>query len=315
MNLTGAVHVRMKEVPMFTDIRIGQPTSFGPLTVYPLFCEGNRPVEYLLSDEAMEAGTVMVGEVSQEGSVPELVVENKGERRALFLEGEQLVGAKQNRILNTSVLVPALAKLILPVSCVEAGRWRRSSAFFTHSKHSSPHRLRHGLKSSVHHSLVENHGHHSDQGLVWDDVRKQQEALGVTSDTSSLTDTFEQYVQPLAEAQAALKYVPGACGMAVAVGPQVVTADLFDQPATCEKVWGRLVSGMMLDSLAAGQANDSPDPAQVNQFLLEARSAGWTQAKAVGEGEELRAEFNGKVGSVLLLGGALVHGSVVAGVG
>ena len=109
---------------MFTDIRIGQPIGFGPLTVYPLFCEGNRPVEYLLSDEAMEAGTVTVGEASQEGSVPELSVENKSAQRVLFLEGEQLVGAKQNRILNTSVLVPALARLTLPVSCVEAGRWR-----------------------------------------------------------------------------------------------------------------------------------------------------------------------------------------------
>jgi hypothetical protein len=315
MNLTGAVHVRMKEVPMFTDIRIGQPVSFGPLTVFPLFCEGNRPVEYLLSDEAMEAGTVTVGEASQEGSVPELSVENKSAQRVLFLEGEQLVGAKQNRILNTSVLVPALARLTLPVSCVEAGRWRRSSAFFSHSKHSSPHRLRHGLKSSVHRSLVENQGHRSDQGQVWDDVRKQQETLGVTSGTSALSDTYEMYEQHLAEAQRALQYVPGACGLAVAVGPQVVTADLFDQPATCQKVWGRLLSGVVLDSLAAGQANDSPDPAQVNQFLVEARSAGWTQAQPVGEGEELRAEFNGKVGSVLLLGGALVHGSVVAGAG
>ena len=300
---------------MFTDIRIGQPVSFGPLTVFPLFCEGNRPVEYLLSDEAMEAGTVTVGEASQEGSVPELSVENKSAQRVLFLEGEQLVGAKQNRILNTSVLVPALARLTLPVSCVEAGRWRRSSAFFTHSGHMSPHRLRHGLKSSVHRSLVENQGHRSDQGQVWDDVRKQQETLGVTSGTSALSDTYEMYEQHLAEAQRALQYVPGACGLAVAVGPQVVTADLFDQPATCQKVWGRLLSGVVLDSLAAGQANDSPDPAQVNQFLVEARSAGWTQAQPVGEGEELRAEFNGKVGSVLLLGGALVHGSVVAGAG
>jgi hypothetical protein len=300
---------------MFTDIRIGQPISFGPLTVYPLFCDATHPVEYVLSDEAMEAGTVMVGEVSQEGSVPELVVENKGERRALFLEGEQLVGAKQNRILNTSVLVPALARLTLPVSCVEAGRWRRSSAFFSHSKHSSPHRLRHGLKSSVHRSLLENQGHHSDQGQVWEEVRKQQAALGVTSGTLALTDTYEMYEQRLAEAQKALQYVPGACGLAVAVGPQVVTADLFDQPATCQKVWNGLLSGVVLDALTAGQANDSPDPAQVNQFLDEARTAPWTQAKAVGEGEELRAEFGGKVGSALLLGGALVHGSVVAGVG
>ena len=155
---------------MFTDIRIGSPASHGSLTVFPLFCGETRLVHYLLSDEAIQAGTVTVSEVSQQGSVPELVVENKGLCRALFLEGEELVGAKQNRILNTSVLVPAQARMTIPVSCVEHGRWSRTSAFFTPSKYISPYHLRHGLKGSVARSLREKQGHRSDQGQVWDEV-------------------------------------------------------------------------------------------------------------------------------------------------
>ena len=42
-----------------------------------------------------------VEEVSEGGSVPNLFVENKGDIRVLFLEGEQLIGAKQNRVLNS----------------------------------------------------------------------------------------------------------------------------------------------------------------------------------------------------------------------
>jgi hypothetical protein len=56
------------------------------------------------------------------------------------------------------------------------------------------------------------------------------------------------------------------------------------------------------------------DGSQVAQLLHESSNAGWTQTAAVGEGEEYRAEFNGKAASALLLDGALVHGSVVAGV-
>jgi hypothetical protein len=241
-------------------------------------------------------------------------VENKGERRALFLEGEQLVGAKQNRILNTSVLVPALAKLTIPVSCVEAGRWRRSSTFFSSSKHSSPYHLRHRLKSSVTRSLKEKQGHRSDQGQVWEEVRKQQDALGVSSGTSALSDSYERYQEHLAKVQKTLEYVPGACGLVLAIGPQIATADLFDKPVTCEKVWGRLLSGLVLDALAEGQAEGSPDPGQVTQLLNEIRSSAWTQTETVGEGQEYRAEFNGKVGSALLLDGSLVHGSVVCSV-
>ena len=61
----------------FNDIRIGRPINHGSMTVFPLFCEESRPVDYLLSDEAMVAGTVTVSEVSQQGSVPDLIVENK----------------------------------------------------------------------------------------------------------------------------------------------------------------------------------------------------------------------------------------------
>jgi hypothetical protein len=178
---------------MLTAMRIGSPTRFGSLTVFPLFCQDNRPVDYLLSDEAMKAAAVMVAEVSQQGSVTELIVENKGERRALFLEGEQLIGAKQNRILNTSVLVPAHAKVTIPVSCVEQGRWSRASAFFASSKYMSPHHLRHGLKSSVTRSLKAKLGHRSDQGQVWAEVRKQQHALRVASGTGAMADTYEKY--------------------------------------------------------------------------------------------------------------------------
>jgi hypothetical protein len=54
--------------------------------------------------------------------VPDLAVESKGNVRLLFIEGEELVGAKQNRILNTSVLIAAHTKPKIPVSCVEQGR-------------------------------------------------------------------------------------------------------------------------------------------------------------------------------------------------
>jgi hypothetical protein len=231
----------------------------------------------------------------------------------LFLEGEELRGAKQNRILNTSVLVPAQARLTIPVSCVEQGRWQRKSALFMPSKQISPYHLRKSLKSSVSRSLKAKLGHHSDQGMVWDYVKNQQDALGVSSKTGALADSFDKYEQDLAQAKQALQYVPGACGMVVAIGSQIVTTDLFDKPATCQKVWSRLLSGLVLDALVEGKAEGSTDLAQVNELLHEVRNAEWTETQAVGEGQEYRAEFNGKIGSALLLDGALVHGSVVNG--
>jgi hypothetical protein len=89
----------------FPKVRVAEPLRFQSLAVFPLFSDRESPVQYLLSDEGIGSGTITVEEVSESGSVPELLVENKGDIRVLFLEGEELVGAKQNRVLNTSVLI------------------------------------------------------------------------------------------------------------------------------------------------------------------------------------------------------------------
>jgi len=89
---------------------------------------------YVTLDEAL-AGGLRVREVDESGSVPELVVENPLDSRVLLYDGEELVGAKQNRILNVSVLVEAKTTLRIPVSCVEQGRWSRRSAFFSAGGH------------------------------------------------------------------------------------------------------------------------------------------------------------------------------------
>lgn len=85
--------------------RVGEPVRHESLVVYPLFSETDSCVDYRLSQAALADESVLVGEVDESGSVPELLVENKGDLRVLFIEGEELIGAKQNRILNTSILV------------------------------------------------------------------------------------------------------------------------------------------------------------------------------------------------------------------
>src|SRR5215475_12495646 len=95
----------------FPEIRIGAPLEHEALTIFPLFGDSQGGIDYLLSDEAIGGGAVTVEEVSEGGSVPNLLVANQTDSLVLFLEGEELRGAKQNRVLNTSVLVGAHSRL------------------------------------------------------------------------------------------------------------------------------------------------------------------------------------------------------------
>src|SRR5262249_20122434 len=154
----------------------------------------------------------------------------------LLLEGEGLRGGKQNRILNTSVLIPARSSVEIPVSCVEQHRWQQNCETSSPSLTMCGPHLRYSLKASVYQSLRVHGRHYSDQNTVWNDVRRQQETLCVFSATSSMQDTFVACGQQLSEAGRSLPYVEGSCGLAVAIGGRVVSIDLVDKPSTCQKV-------------------------------------------------------------------------------
>ncbi len=113
----------MQEFQAFmSSLSIGSPTSVDGLSVYPLLRTTVPPPFYDTLSDAVRLGTLHISEVSDAGHVPELRVVNDGSRPVLILDGEELVGAKQNRIVNLTVLVPERATITLPVTCVEAGR-------------------------------------------------------------------------------------------------------------------------------------------------------------------------------------------------
>ena len=114
----------LNEVPevakLLATILTGEPVTHGALAVIPLLANLDDP-DWLTLDEAGDRARVT--EVSEAGSVPFLQVANGADRPLRLVDGEELIGAKQNRILNTTVLVAAHAEVTIPVSCVERGRW------------------------------------------------------------------------------------------------------------------------------------------------------------------------------------------------
>lgn len=296
----------------FPEIKVGTPVSHEALTVFPLFAPAKETVDYLLSEKGLTGGAVTVEEVNEAGSVPNLVVNNQGETLVLFLEGEELRGAKQNRVLNTSVLVAAQSKMTIPVSCVEQGRWRYKSPSFAASGSHSSSKLRHVLKKSVSESATEGRGHGSDQGKVWKEVGRQMESLGTQSSTGAMADTYEAHKNRQAEFQDQLQYVEGATGLAVGIGKRIVSMDLFDKPSTCREVWHRLLTGVIMDAFEAGFTEDRAEVADVQALLTILRNASWQKTAAVGAGDEYRFHTDDdKHASALVFNDTVVHGSLI----
>ncbi len=99
------------------NIDAGERQEFKNLTITPLIRKSPFAVDYLTLDEALKTEGLTITETSESGNVPELLLENNGDTSVLLLDSEELVGAKQNRILNLTILVAAHSKLNIPVSC------------------------------------------------------------------------------------------------------------------------------------------------------------------------------------------------------
>lgn len=115
-------------------LRLGDPDVQGPLTVFPVF--GPEPRLAYVSFAQGRAAGASIKELQSGASVNDLIVLNPTDVAVLLYEGEEVLGAQQNRTFDVSVLVGPRTQLQVPVSCVEAGRWdgRRGAESFTRGR-------------------------------------------------------------------------------------------------------------------------------------------------------------------------------------
>src|SRR5512135_1047734 len=180
-------------IDTISHIRIGTPATFRNLTLFPLTDGKGMAADYLTLDEALTKKSAHVTEVSEGGSVPELKFVNEAGLAVFLLDGEELIGAKQNRVLNLSILVPAGKTLIIPVSCVERGRWHHRSREFSSAARAHYAEGRARKMSQVSFSMKSRGERHSDQGAVWNELDDKLGRLAASSPTSAMSDIYEQY--------------------------------------------------------------------------------------------------------------------------
>lgn len=111
----------------FMKINILSSTSIAQITVVQFATEHRDTFDCLTSAQALSAKIVTVTEVGQGGSVNHLLVRNTSPHFVFFTDGDILIGARQNRVLNVSLLLAPHSETVVPVSCVEQGRWHPMS--------------------------------------------------------------------------------------------------------------------------------------------------------------------------------------------
>lgn len=297
-------------------LTLGTPRRHGSLCVYPLLGANQGTNTYCLLEDALLAGTLTVEETEMGGTVPTLRLTNTGAERVLLLDGEELVGAKQNRIVNTSVLVDAHTTLSLPVTCVEAGRWRQDTAQFASGGSHYNARGRQKKVAEVSASLARSGRAEANQDRVWSDISDKLSRMAVPAPTNALHEVTRTYAGDLETYQNALgTSEPGQVGALFALGRDLVGLDCFDQARTLAALLPKLVASYALDALEERTSEAAPPVPVAADWLTRLAEAEAVRHAAVGLGEDLRLSGPHVAGAALEFGGAALHLSAFAASG
>lgn len=278
---------RAGEITPASGYKVLEPIRHGNLTVFPVVAAKSYPTgEFLTLDEGLRSGEVVVTEA---GNVPglirrhstpairndgaqvnRLVLVNSSKRPLLLLAGEIVTGGKQDRVIGKDRIVPAESDPVdLSVFCVEPGRWVATSEHFGASGamygkvHGGPVPAPSTMMAQP--SVRAKAMGDKNQGEVWDEVKKQREAVSAqmvaaapmvatevagtrsyarVMENEEVKKQIDAVATPIEQTyQSLIRQLRdhNAVGVVVAVNGRLIWADIFASTDLLGKYWPKLV--------------------------------------------------------------------------
>jgi hypothetical protein len=181
---------------------------------------------FLPAGPAIESGGLIIKESASEGVVNSLLAINNTPDFLLLTDMDILKGAKQNRAVNSSVLIAPGSSTGIDVSCVERLRWDYTSPTFRMSDN----RMDPGMRSAKAESLrQEAEGitrGESTQSRMWSLISSRITGKGSVNPTEDYEKELqEEHVTD--ESFRKIGAVAGCNGMMVFADKQILALDLF----------------------------------------------------------------------------------------
>ncbi len=294
-------------VALLKGLAVGEPREACGLQVFGVRCAVvPEQVSYYVLDEALEKGLLRVEEVGLSGRVPQLKAVNEADLPVFLLVGDQLIGAKQNRIVNTSILLKAKSAEVIPVSCVEQGRWEYRSHHFYSKGTAGHYNLRRAVHDQVRFSLCLHRGFEADQMAVWREVSRKLHEVGSNPWSSALEQMYDDHGVTLQELIDKHPVPEDAVGAVFAINGTIAGLEMFDKPDTLRKLWPKLIRSYGADTLRATNTK-SLSREEVVSWLQNHQGFNYQTSKPPGLGEDVRFWNERMTGSALVVDGRVIH--------
>ena len=224
-------------------IELLESQKYKNMEVIPVRINSSSNKDYLTLRRGISAGFVEVTEceISTVGTV---LARNNANIPLVLIDGDEILGAKQNRIMNRSLIVPPLTTLPVSVSCTEQGRWhygRTRDEFINRNFESdgeyeeqfenfefSDEAADFSTRRAKSQDLFENR---SCQSTVWNSIANLERKTAFSSRTSALHDNFLNHRPKLNEYLRNFRLEYGQSGAIFIINGQIKGFELFANPS------------------------------------------------------------------------------------
>ncbi len=311
----------MNENPAVADpaswlqkLSLGEAQELEPYTIYPLCVEdaGAPDPGLLLTHQAIEAQLLEILEKG-DGEVQELEALNRGTKPVVVLEGDTLVGCKQNRVVARSVILGKGQKTPVPVGCMEQGRWAwKSGRFGSGSMRLTPSVRSASIREVRDSKRARMKKARLDQGRLWQDVACSLEVQGVSSGTSDFHAVIEERGEESRRRSRTLKRQPGQVGVLVMAGETFVGLEMAGHPDTWAELADRTLPAFLMDRGAVPGKVAGGGRKEASDWLGRIRTSRIALTPALGQGQEIEVEGDRFAGAGLWHDEQVVHLAVFA---
>lgn len=223
------------------QLNLGEPIFLRNLMIYPVK-NGSEDGDFNIDiiDNVIKNNKAHFHELDIP-DVNKIIFDNKGNSPVLMIDGEEITGSLQNRIIAQSFIAEAHSKKRVPVICAEENRWEEIGGFKT--GYCSYPRVRAILASSVNKKI-------DTQREVWKEIERKLTATRTKSRTSSMHEIFDNLndeIERYLEGFEGLNH--NTVGFIGVAGNQILGSDIFSSSELYHKFEKKLLRSYTLDAI------------------------------------------------------------------
>jgi len=290
---------------MNLNFNVSEPVEKNNITTFFLSSIEKNNNKYLSFSEAIAKNQVQISEVNKEGLLTKLSVSNKSSDNIIILNGELIIGTqiRQDRIVDSTVLIPGYATVLINTFCGEQYRWspRLSNKISTsESLYFSSGRANNA--ADINTKL-------SKQCRIWSEISEKISDFNVKSFTNSVDQIYKKKKVNVEEIVNFFKIPSEAVGVVLGINHQLVNIDIFSNNCMLQIYLPKIIRSIALDSFKKTSKKSYLKKKDVHRFLRQIHQANKQKRKVVEGtlGEELQFNSESVAGSILCHKEQTVH--------